>query len=530
VNRFAALFATLDGTTRTNAKVTALADYFRLAPEDDRLWTVALLSGRRPKRSVSATRLAEWAAERAGLPGWLFEESYAVVGDLAETIALILPPPAEAAERPLSHWIGEVRALAALPEAAKKPRILAAWEALGGTERFLFNKLLTGGFRMGVSQTLMTRALAQATGVPEAELAHRLMGEWTPERTAWQRLILSDDPGADLSRPYPFYLAYQVEGGPEALGDPADWFAEWKWDGIRGQLIRRGGGHYLWSRGEELITDRFPEFAATRDWLPEGTVIDGEVLAFADGRTLPFAQLQRRIGRKTVPRKVLAEAPVVLMAYDLLEAGGADIRALPFAERRARLAGLLGALPQGTPLRLSPEAAFVDWRGLADLRDTSRQAGAEGLMLKRRAAPYLAGRKRGDWWKWKVDPLTIDAVMVYAQAGHGRRATLYTDFTFAVWDGDDLVPFAKAYSGLTDAEFARITAWVRRNTLERFGPVRRVPPHHVFEIAFEGIQESPRHRSGVALRFPRMLRWREDKPAAEANTLADLKEMLRAYG
>jgi DNA ligase 1 len=376
----------------------------------------------------------------------------------------------------------------------------------------------------------MTRALAQATGIAEADLAHRLMGDWSPERTSWTALVLTNDPGADLSRPYPFYLAYQIEGEPASLGPAADWFAEWKWDGIRGQLILRGGAHFLWSRGEELMTDRFPELARARDFLPDGTVIDGEVLAFTGDRPLPFAQLQRRIGRKSVPKSVLAEAPVILMAYDLLEDGGEDIRARPFAKRRARLEALVEGLAPEAPVRLSPAARFDDWQGLAAERARSREEGAEGLMLKRRDAPYLAGRKKGDWWKWKVDPLTIDAVMIYAQAGHGRRATLYTDFTFGVWEGDDLVPFTKAYSGLTDAEFNRITAWVRRNTLERFGPVRRVKPELVFEIAFEGIQASARHKSGVALRFPRMLRWREDKPVAEANTLDDLKEMLRLHG
>jgi DNA ligase 1 len=530
VKRFAALFSALDGSTRTTVKVAALADYFVHAPEADRLWTVALLSGRRPKRSVTATRLADWAAQRAGLPDWLFAESYAVAGDLAETIALVLPAPAAPRDLPLAHWIDEVQALAPLPEEAKKPRVLAAWDALGGTERFLFNKLLTGGFRMGVSQVLMTRALAQATGVAEAELAHRLMGDWTPGRTTWTALVLTADPAADLSRPYPFALAYQVEGGVAGLGDPGDWLADWKWDGIRGQLIRRGGVHHLWSRGEELITDRFPEFARLRDDLPDGTVIDGEVLAYSEGRPLPFSALQRRIGRKTVPKSVLAGAPAILMAYDLLEHGGTDIRRQPLSERRARLAALIAEAPAGAPLRLSPDVAFADWNALSAVREGSRDAGAEGLMLKRRAAPYVGGRRKGDWWKWKVDPLTIDAVMIYAQAGHGRRASLFTDFTFAVRDGEDLVPFAKAYSGLTDAEFDRITAWVRRNTLERFGPVRRVPPVHVFELAFEGIQASPRHRSGVALRFPRILRWREDKPVAEANTLDDLRELLRLHG
>ncbi|NNF72106.1 MAG: ATP-dependent DNA ligase, partial [Rhodobacteraceae bacterium] len=374
------------------------------------------------------------------------------------------------------------------------------------------------------------RALSTATGIDASDLAHRLMGDWTPDTTSYHALIEAPDPGADLSKPYPFYLAYQLDDGPEPLGDPGDWAAEHKWDGIRGQLIRRGGAHFLWSRGEELMTDRFPELATARDYLPEGCVIDGEVLAWADGAPLPFNALQKRIGRKTVPKKLLAEAPVILQAYDLLEEGGEDLRPLPFATRRARLDALIGAVPAEAPFRLSPLLSFATWDDLATERARSREIGAEGVMLKRRDAPYRDGRRKGDWWKWKVDPLTIDAVMIYAQSGHGRRANLFTDFTFAVWNGNELVPFTKAYSGLTDAEFTQITAWVRKNTLQRFGPVRQVRPEHVFEIAFEGIQESPRHKSGVALRFPRMKRWRHDKPVAEANTLGDLKEMLAAYG
>jgi len=530
MHRFAALFAALDATTRTNVKVAALAEYFAEAPEDDRLWTIALLSGRRPKRTVTTTLLRHWAAERAGVPLWLFEDTYAVVGDLAETIALILPPPGAPVARSLTGWIAEIRALARLDEPARKAAVLAAWDGLNPTERLLFNKLITGGFRIGVSQKLMTRALARATDIDEADLAHRLMGDWTPETTSFERLILAPDPAADLSKPYPFYLAYQLDDGPAALGDPADWFAEHKWDGIRGQVILRGGRHFVWSRGEELMTDRFPELARAVDFLPPGTVLDGEILAWGGAGPLPFQALQKRIGRKTVPKKLLTEAPVILMAYDLLEWQGRDLRAQPFATRRARLAECLDALPADAPLGLSPGLAFADWPTLAWHRAGARGVGAEGVMLKRRASPYLAGRKKGDWWKWKVDPLTVDAVMIYAQAGHGRRANLYTDFTFAVWDGPDLVPFTKAYSGLTDAEFRQITAWVRKNTLDRFGPVRAVRPEHVFEIAFEGIQDSPRHKSGVALRFPRMARWRHDKAPAEANTLADLKALLAAYG
>ena len=526
---FAALFTALDQSTKTTVKVAALAEFFGAAPDDDKLWTVALFSGRRPKRAVTTTKLREWAAERAGLPLWLFEESYPIVGDLAETIALILPPSDESSDRGLSHWIAYLRALADVDEPVRKQRINAAWDELDTTQRFLFNKLLTGGFRIGVSQKLMTRALAQATGKPETELAHRLMGNWTPDSTDWETLIEAEDAGADASRPYPFYLAYGLEDDPEDLGSPEEWRAEWKWDGIRGQLILRDGAHFVWSRGEELMTDRFPELARAMDFIPMGTVLDGEILAWADG-PMSFNALQKRIGRKTVPKKLLQDAPVILYAYDLLEWDGADWRDRPFSERRAQLEKVVGGLPEDAPVRLSPQVPFESWDALAQTRAGARDAQAEGIMLKRAGSPYLSGRKKGDWWKWKLDPLSIDAVMIYAQQGSGRRANLFTDFTFAVWSGNDLVPFTKAYSGLTDAEFRKITAWVKKNTLQRFGPVRQVRPEHVFEIHFEGIQESPRHKSGVALRFPRMARWRHDKPVQEANSLGDLREMLAVYG
>jgi DNA ligase-1 len=529
---FATLFNAIDQSTKTTIKVNALATYFREAEDVDKLWTIALFSGRRPKRAVTTTRLREWAAEHAGIPLWLFEECYPIVGDLAETIALVLPPNATTDNRPLSRWINDLRTVYKADDDAKKAFVLDAWARLGGTERFIFNKLITGGMRVGVSQKLMTRALARATERDEAELAHRLMGNWHPDDTTWHALIEAEDASADASRPYPFYLAYALEGGPETLETPADWRAEWKWDGIRGQLILRGGEHFVWSRGEELMTDRFPELARAVDYLPDGTVLDGELLVWHAGEAHPasFNTLQPRIGRKTVPKKMLTEAPVVLHAYDLLEWRGEDIRAQPFAARRALLEGACAALPPDAPVKLSPQLPFETPQDLAAYRDRARAAFAEGLMLKRADSPYLAGRKKGDWWKWKLAPLTIDAVMIYAQSGSGRRANLFTDFTFAVRDGDALVPFTKAYSGLTDAEFRKITAWVRKNTLQRFGPVRQVTPHHVFEIAFEGIQASSRHKSGVALRFPRMLRWRHDKPLADANTLDDLNEMLRLYG
>lgn len=526
---FAALFTRIDETTRTSAKVAALADYFRAAPDPDKLWTIALFTGRRPKRVITTTKLREWAAEAAEIPLWLFEDSYSVVGDLAETITLILPAATQHEEKPLSDWIQTLKHLSSLDDDARKSGILHAWSVLPDRERFLFTKLLTGGFRIGISAKLITRALAQATGDEEAALTHRLMGKWTPDTTTWTALIQARDPAADLSRPYPFYLAYGLED-LNALGAPTLWHAERKWDGIRGQFILRGGEHHIWSRGEDLMTDRFPELAQLRDYLPDGTVIDGEILAFADDMPLPFNALQKRIGRKSVPRKLLIAAPVIIMAYDVLEIDGRDVRQETFMTRRKYLENMAENLPKQAPLRLSPNVPFADWSDLAKERDRSRDLLSEGLMLKRRASPYLTGRKKGDWWKWKVDPLTIDAVMIYAQAGSGRRANLFTDYTFAVWNGDELTPFTKAYSGLSDAEFREITAWVRKNTLQKFGPVRQVTPEHVFEIAFEGIQASSRHKSGVALRFPRMLRWRKDKPLAEANTLDDLQHMLATYG
>jgi DNA ligase-1 len=526
---FAALFLAIDQTTRTSAKVAALADYFNAAPDDDKLWTIALFSGRRPKRAVTTTRLRDWAAEVAEIPLWLFEDSYSIIGDLAETIALVLPPARNNSDASLSHWINVLRSISDSDDEVRKATVLAAWDRLDTTERLVFNKLLTGGFRMGVSQKLMTRALAQATAKPEAELAHRLMGDWSPDTTSFARLIEAEDPAADLSRPYPFCLAHGVDD-PDSLGPLSDWLAEWKWDGIRAQVIARGGAVHIWSRGEELMTDRFPELARLGVDLPDGTVLDGELVAWDGTAPLPFAVLQKRITRKTVPKKLLAEAPVILLAYDLLENAGNDLRAAPLQQRRAMLDSLVATCPQDSPLRPSPLIPAADWDSLRHNRSQARDMKAEGLMIKRLSSPYHVGRKRGDWWKWKLDPLTVDAVMIYAQAGHGRRANLFTDFTFAVWQGNELVPFTKAYSGLTDAEFTKITQWVRRNTLQRFGPVRQVTPHHVFEIAFEGIQESPRHKSGIALRFPRMLRWRQDKTVDQADTLEHLREMLAQYG
>jgi len=530
MKNFANLFTRLDQTTKTLVKVAALVEYFETVGDVDRLWAMGILSHRRPKRTVKTSLLRQWAAEIAGIPLWLFEDSYRIVGDLAETIALVLPPPANESDFSLAYWIEEIKSLKDLTEEEKKERVLAAWQQLNTVERFLYNKLITGGFRVGVSQKLMMRALSQYSGQEESAIAHRLMGNWTPDNTTYEALILHENPLDDISKPYPFYLAYALDNEPESLGSPTDWQIERKWDGIRGQLIVRDGELFVWSRGEELVTDKFPEYHPLTELLPDGTVLDGEILPFADGKPLTFNVLQTRIGRKNITKKILQSAPVSLMVYDILEHEGEDIRQRPMQERRQILEEMVKNIPANNILLLSEVLDFETWEDAAAERENSRLHLSEGFMLKRKDSPYRIGRKKGDWWKWKVDPLTIDAVMIYAQQGSGRRANLYTDYTFAVWDEEKLVPFAKAYSGLTDAEFRQITSWVRKNTLERFGPVRSVKPTHVFEIAFEGINKSSRHKSGVALRFPRMLRWRKDKPIKEANTLEDLKGMLEVYG
>jgi len=563
MKRFADLYARLDATNKTNQKLAALRDYFQRAAPADAIWAVYVLTGRRLKRLVQTGLLRDWAAKAADVPGWLFDESWAAVGDLAETIALILPEPTAASDLPLHVWIEEQLArLPTLDDEGKRRLLREAWQALDSGQRLVWNKMITGGFRVGVSQQMVVRALAEASGHDAATIAHRLMGDWTPTARFYEQVVAKEASPADIGRPYPFFLAHpladnvgQVSNLPEApapdlptaareqpaasaaettgrletypttLGDLADWQVEWKWDGIRAQLIRRAGSLFIWTRGEDLATERFPEILADAVRLPDGIALDGEILAWKDDAVQPFASLQRRIGRKQLGKKLLQEVPVAFLAFDLLEQDGQDIRGLPLSQRRERLERLLGERAFRS-IKLSPLVAAESWEALASLRQESRQRNVEGLMLKRRDAPYGVGRVRGPWWKWKIDPYSVDAVMVYAQLGHGKRASLFTDYTFAVWHEGELVPFAKAYSGLTDDEIREVDRFVRNHTLERFGPVRRVEPTLVFEIAFEGIQRSTRHKSGVAVRFPRMARWRKDKAAAEADTLLTLNQLL----
>ncbi|WP_125075789.1 ATP-dependent DNA ligase [Pseudoxanthomonas sp. SGT-18] len=534
MRRFAALYRELDRSTATGDKRAALVAYFRDAPPADAAWALHLLSGGKISgagRKIAASgELRAWVGEVAGLPGWLVDDSYSQVGDLAETVTLLLDDPPDAgADVPLSEWI-ERRLLPlanAVPE-VRRAAIIEAWRSLCFDERLAFNKLLTGSLRVGVSQRLVQQALAELSGVDIARIAQRMLGAWTPDAAWMQHLLDPEEQPGDRQQPYPFFLASPLEAEPGNLGPIDDWLLEWKWDGIRVQLLRRAGEVALWSRGEERLDGRFPEIEQAAAALPDGTVIDGELLAWRDGEDapLPFTALQTRIQRRKPGAKTLADTPVRVVAYDLLELDGQDLRALPQLQRRARLERVLAAL-DGPRIALSPQVQPASWEHAAALRMQSRGRGVEGLMLKRASAAYQSGRRRGDWWKWKIDPLTIDAVLIYAQAGHGRRSTLFTDYTFGLWHDGALVPVAKAYSGLDDAEILKLDRWIRAHTIERFGPVRSVEPVQVFELGFEAVNHSSRHKSGIAVRFPRILRWRHDKPAAEADVLATLQALAR---
>ena len=533
---FAELYAALDETTKTNEKVDALTRYFSRVPPADAAWAAAFLIGRRPKRLLASRKLAQWAIEESGIPDWLFGECYHAVGDFAETIALLLPPAQSSSDLPLHYWIEErLLPLRDADDEARRASLVSAWRDMDERQRFAWNKIITGEFRVGVSQSLVVRAVAAVSGLDAAIVSHRLMGDWQPTAAFWTQLVT---PGtheatrdADVSRPYPFFLAYPLEGSIEELGDIREWQVEWKWDGIRAQLIRRNGRTFVWSRGEELMTDRFPELEALGAQLPEGVAVDGEVLPWKNGAPLAFAQLQRRIGRKVLGPRILSEVPVVMVAYDLLELRGKDIRERPLEFRRAWLEEMLEDIaPSDSALMVSPIVRADTWEDLTARLQEARARKVEGFMLKRLGSPYRVGRRRGDWWKWKIQPYSVDAVLIYAQPGHGRRASLFTDYTFGVWDGGKLVPFAKAYSGLTDEEIRQVDAFVRANTVEKFGPVRAVKSELVFELAFEGIQRSPRHRSGIAVRFPRMARWRTDKKAEDADTLETIRALLPPGG
>lgn len=527
MKRFSQLFSEIDRTNRTNEKVAALVSYFNEAKPADAVWALYFLTEKRLVRPVTGRQLLQWASEASGFDQWLLEECYDRVGDFAETVALLVSEGDEILDVSLSRMVEEyILPLADMGEPSKRNLIVDTWKRLGKTERLLFMKMITGGFRMGVARTLVVRALSESCGVDKAILSHRLMGSWQPDPEGFQRIV-STDTSDDLGAlPYPFYLAYPWEPENEESFDVSAYRIEWKWDGIRSQLIKREGEVALWSRGEELITDQFPELVLAAASLPSGLVLDGEIVAWAQGEVMPFGELQSRLGRKRVGAALMRAIPVAFITYDLLEFEGVDLRTIELNKRIEKLSELIPPQQPGVRIFRVPELKASSWSGVSTWREEAADFKTEGVMIKRRASAYGVGRKKGDWFKWKVDPFTIDAVLVYAQQGHGRRASLYTDYTFAVWDGEELVPVAKAYSGLTDKEIRKVDAFIKKNTTGRKGPVRMVKPELVFELAFEGIRVSSRHRSGVAFRFPRISRFRTDKRIEEADTLETICALL----
>lgn len=503
----------------------AIEGFLNDASDRDKLWLLALFTGKRPKRNVSTTLMKQWAMELTGIPEWLFQESYASVGDLGETISLILPEPAAYKDRDIADWMDLIANLKDKTDGEKKAFVLSSWAHLPQLERFIFNKLLGGSFRVGVSSKTLVNAIARYYQLDASAVAHSIMGNWERDEVSFEKLIRGEYADTQLSKPYPFCLAYAVNKKPEDLGALNQWQVEYKWDGIRAQLIKRKGEVFVWSRGEELVTHQFPEIRDALLNFKCDFVMDGELLAYRDGRVLNFAELQKRLNRKNISKKMLDDIPAVVFAYDLIEWQGEDIRGKTLAERRNILEEIL-KIELDKNIFLSEVIHATSWGELYEERDKARNINSEGLMLKHKNSLYHAGRKRGDWWKWKIDPLTIDAVLIYAQKGSGRRSAYYTDYTFAVKQGDQLVTIAKAYSGLTDTEIKEVSRFVTRNAIEKFGPVRTVKPELVFEIAFEGIGYSKRHKSGVALRFPRIVRWRKDKLLSEIDDIEEIKKLI----
>ncbi|TDQ11132.1 ATP-dependent DNA ligase [Pedobacter metabolipauper] len=528
MRRFTELIQQLEMSNKTNDKIAALVDYFNEADDLDKPYVIAMFTGKKPRRPVATALIKHWAIELSGIPDWLFAESYHSVGDLSETIALVLPPAEHLSNRKLHEWIIDLALLNGKDDDAKKEFILNAWNSLETQERFVFNKLISGNFRIGVSNKMLVNALAKQSDTESSKIMHSIMGKWQPSEISYLDLIAGAHVNTDNSWPYPFCLAYALEAEPGSLGPATAWQAEWKWDGIRGQIVKRNGELFIWSRGEELVTDQFPELHFLLNELEDGTVLDGEILSIKDGKVQAFSILQQRLNRKTINKSQLNDAPIGFYTYDLLEHGGRDLREDPLNLRRSLLVKVIEGLKNNEVVLLSPVIQFNDWEQLAEIRQGAREINSEGIMLKKLDSLYHSGRKRGDWWKWKINPYTVDTVMIYAQKGSGRRANFFTDYTFAVRDGEKLITIAKAYSGLTDKEIKEVDAFVKKNAVEKFGPVRTVKPELVFEIAFEGIAESKRHKAGLALRFPRIARWRKDKKADEINTLDDLRQLLQS--
>ena len=527
MNKFSQLFNDLDESTKTNDRLDHLVKYLIESAPEDSIWVCWFLAGNRIKGAIKTSELRTFASERSGLPLWLLEECYDRVGDLAETISLLVSTEGEGEIISLSELIGKfIEPMIGMNTEERRQNIFTVWDFLGEKDFLPFHKLLTGGFRMGVSKGNLCKALARVGGVQPAIIAQRLTGNWSPKTLTLEGILNPEDDGGRLCQPFPFCLANPLQEEAENLGSVDDWQVEWKWDGIRAQLINRGGTCMIWSRGDESVGHSFPEVMNAGKWLPGDLCIDGEILAWGQDGLRSFSRLQARLGRKEPGPTILKRDPVRFQAYDLLRLDGIDMRKISLDERREKLEAILSSLPPDFPIGLSPLIEKKSWANLTKLREESRDRGVEGFMLKRKNSIYESGRVKGSWYKWKVDPYLADMVVVSAQLGHGKRSNLYSDYSLAVWDEHgELVTVAKAYSGLSDNEIEKVDQFVRKNITGKFGPVRSVKPILVFEIAFEGARSSGRHKSGVALRFPRINRWRTDKKIEDADTL----EIIRGF-
>lgn len=515
---FATLLEQLAFTPSRNGKIAHLVSAFRTMPDPERGYALAAITGDLALRNVTPSLLRGLVAEETDAE--LFRLSYDFVGDLAETVALIWPHSGTLAETPLADAVEELAAAAK----AELPALIARrLTHMTPSQRYAYLKLATGGLRVGVSAQLARSALAQFGGVEVTEIEELWHGLTPPYLPLFDWLEGGEKPVSLAAAPFrPVMLSTATSLEDLAEFEPADFTAEWKWDGIRVQAVNDGGTRRLYSRTGEDISRSFPDVVSALNF--DGT-LDGELLVKRGEEVAPFGDLQKRLGRKKPGKAILASHPAALRLYDLLFLNGEDWRGRPLVQRRTGLREIVADLSDPR-IDLSPPLVFTRWEDLAELRANPPESVVEGVMIKRLSSAYIAGRKRGHWFKWKRDPMLVDAVMLYAQRGHGKRSGYYSDFTFGVWQGDQLVPVGKAYFGFTDAELKELDRFVRGNTIDRFGPVRAVKPELVLEVAFEGLSESTRHKSGLAMRFPRINRIRTDKPASEAGTVEELRRLL----
>ena len=537
LNKFAKLFFDLDSNNSNNKKIDLLINYFLSNSALNNSWTIFLLIGKSNKRFISGKSLREYYSIIYKLPIWLIDICHQKVGDSAEVISLLLSNKIDKKSKDISlnNLIkNKLPELLKISEEEKVEMIKYYWEIIPKENLLVFNKILTGSFRIGVSKGLVRKSLSKMLNMDESIISHRLMGQFIPSAKTYNFIISKKFHQKELGyKPYPFQLANPLDIQVKDL-NLDDYQFEWKYDGIRGQIVKRRKNITIWTRGEELVNNSFPELVNLISLINDDFVIDGEILIWNSKKDCPddFGLLQKRIRRNSPSNKILKDLPISFITYDLLELNGKDLRENILSIRREILEKLYSSWkekstdPYFHKLKITKLIKVFDWYDIEKKKNNSRSLNTEGLVIKNKNSKYLPGRKRGNWWKYKVDPMQLDAVLIYAKGGSGKRADLYTDYSFALWKDKELTKFANAYSGLTNEEIKELDKWIRKNTLNKFGPVRSVKPFFVFEISFENIQFSSRHKSGIAVRFPRITKWRKDKNIHEADTLENAYKLM----